>query len=108
MTDQKKGGGITREEAMYLLGNDLHKVYRALDERLSWWGALSEPRRAVLANMAFNLGIAGLLGFKNFLRCVQENRFADASVEMLDSQWSRQVGARARRLADQMMKDEWQ
>jgi lysozyme len=52
--------------------------------------------------MAFNLGVPGLLKFKNTLRAVREGRFEDAAKGMLASKWARQVKGRAVRLAQVM------
>ena len=99
MIDAKRGGGITAEEALYLLANDIAKVERQLYERLPWWRGLDEVRQRVLLDMAFNLGIVGLLGFKGTLQAVQEGRYGDAADGMLESLWAQQVGRRAQRLA---------
>lgn len=107
LIDQKKGGGITREEATYLLGNDIQRVSRLLQERLPWAIKLSEPRLGVLMNMAFQLGIDGLLAFRETLRHVQDGRYEQAAQAMLDSKWARQTPERARRLAEQMRVDTW-
>ncbi|MNR52556.1 hypothetical protein D3C85_1724170 [compost metagenome] len=58
--------------------------------------------------MAFNLGVEGLLKFKNTLRLVEIGDYKSASVEMLNSAWARQVGNRAKRLSKQMLTGEWQ
>ena len=52
---------ITRQQAAYLLGADIKRVMSGLDKTLPWWDDLDEVRRRVLVNMAFNLGVAGLL-----------------------------------------------
>lgn len=93
------GGGITREESRYLLQNRLATVFRQLDHSLPWWSKLDPVRRRVLANMAFNLGIAGLLGFHKTLTLIEEGQFSLASKAMLESKWAQQVGARAERLS---------
>jgi hypothetical protein len=49
-------------------------------------------RRAVLVNMAFNMGINGLLGFKHTLELVRDHKYADAADSMLNSKWAHQVG----------------
>lgn len=66
--------------------------------------ALSDTRKAVLVNMSFNLGYARLSGFKNTLAHINAGRFDEAADEMLQSQWAKQVGQRAVRLADAMRK----
>lgn len=64
--------------------------------------SLSDARQRVLVNMAFNLGISRLGGFRRLRSAVAEEDFAGAAREMLDSKWARQVGLRAHRLAKLM------
>lgn len=96
--------GISKSEAMMLLGADIDKVTAQLDERLPWWRSMSDARQQVVANMAFNLGIETLLTFKNTLAAMKDGRYAEAANGMLASKWALQVGARAQRLA-KMMKE---
>jgi lysozyme len=70
--------------------------------------SLDPIRRAVLVNMAFNMGINGLLGFKHTLELVRTGNYADAADAMLNSKWAEQVGPRAKRLSEQMRTGEWQ
>lgn len=102
MIDAKAHGGITLEEADYLLSNDLKKVEAGLDAKLPWWRNLCDERQDVLVNMAFNLGIDGLLGFTNTLAQIKAGDYLGASKNMVNSKWATQVGGRAARLADQM------
>ena len=95
--------GITPAEAMALLANDIATVEKQLDAGMPWWRQLDEPRQHVIANMAFNLGTPGLLKFKNTLALMQAGKFDDAAHAMLASKWAGQVGARATRLARQMI-----
>jgi lysozyme len=53
----------------------------------------------VLVNMAFNLGPTRLKGFKKFIAAFDAKDWDGAVIEMLDSKWAKQVGARAIRLA---------
>lgn len=63
---------------------------------------LSDARKAVLVNMAFNLGLTGLRKFVRFLQAVKDARYKDAAKEMLGSLWAQQVRDRAFELAKQM------
>ena len=63
---------------------------------------IPEEKQQILVNMAFNLGVAGLMNFKNMLSAVEEGRWSDASTEMLDSKWADQVGTRAIELSGAM------
>lgn len=93
---------ITREQAHYLLINDIYQVTDDLDRNLPWWRDLDDTRKRVLVNMAFNMGIGTLTTFQNTLRMVRTGRYSDASLAMLKSKWAGQVGDRAKRLAKMM------
>lgn len=67
----------------------------------------SDARQAVLISMAYQMGVAGLAGFKNTLRAVADKRWGDASKGMLDSRWARQTPSRATRHANQMLSGVW-
>jgi lysozyme len=102
MIDKRLNGGLTEEEAQYLLQNDLDRCARELDVKLPWWQTLSPNRRYVLLNMCFNLGISKLLGFKNTLAMIRDGNYKGAAKGMLNSLWAKQVGNRAIELAKQM------
>jgi lysozyme len=85
-----------------LLASDLADTFANLDRNLPWWRSLDEVRQRVVANMAFNLGVGKLLGFKNALGAMQRGSYAVAAAAMLNSAWASQVGARAQRLAKAM------
>jgi lysozyme len=94
--------GISKSEAMMLLGADIDVACAALDKSLPWWRGLSENRQDVLCNMAFNMGINKLMGFVNTLAKIQAGDYEGAAMGMLDSHWAQQVGERAQRLAKMM------
>lgn len=102
LIDQRRGGGITHDEAMMLLQHDIDRVCAELDEAIPWWISHSDNRRRVLASMAFQLGVAGLLSFRNTLAAVRRQDYEAAAEGMLRSRWATQTPVRARRLADLM------
>ena len=91
--------GISQEEALYLLRNDIITAKKTLSVALPWTSDLDSNRLDALTNMCFNLGINRLKGFHNFLAALQAKDWTTASSEMLSSLWAHQVGARAVRLA---------
>lgn len=92
--------GITSDEAKFLLKTDLELIAFDLDRFLPWWRQMPEPWRRGLANMAYNLGIPKLLGFKKMLTALEQGKGDEAAKEALDSTWAReQVGERAERIA---------
>lgn len=94
--------GITREEAAYLLANDIAAEERELLRALPWVAKLDEVRQRVLLDMAFNMGVVGLLAFKRTLATIQAGDYQRAAAMMLDSKWAGQVGQRAERLSRMM------
>jgi lysozyme len=87
-----------------LLDDDLEDVFHDLGRNLPWWTDLNDVRQRVLANMAFNLGIGKLLGFRNTLIAMRQGKYDAAADGMLNSVWAAQVKGRATRLADMMRK----
>ena len=104
---RKPGAGLRPDEIDYLLRNDIEDRVAALTKALPWFDRLDEARSGVLINMAFQLGTAGLLGFKSTLALISAGKYAEAAEQMLKSKWATQTPARAKRLAEQMKTGEW-
>lgn len=94
--------GITAEESAYLLLNDVRAVEQGLAKALPWFTQLDDVRQRVLLDMAFNLGLQGLLEFRRTLDAVRSGRYQQAAGMMLQSKWAGQVGQRAQRLSQMM------
>ena len=94
--------GIRKDDSALMLSNDIAETTASLNQRLPWWNTLTDARQRVLANMAFNMGMGGLLGFKNTLELVRTGKYSAAADAMLQSKWATQVGQRAVRLSDMM------
>ena len=91
--------GITRDEAMYLLNNDVNRTIAGLRAAYPWFSEMSAPRQDAVVDMAFNLGLHGFAKFRQTIASLEVQAWSDAAKEMLDSQWATQVGARANELA---------
>lgn len=105
---RKPGAGLRPDEIDYLLKNDIADRVQALTKALPMlFPKLDEARQGVLVNMAFQLGTAGLLGFKSTLALVAAGKYSEAAEQMLKSKWATQTPARAKRLAEQMKTGEW-
>ena len=87
--------GLTRDEAMHLLDNDIRRVHAEVKRVFPWFPLLDEPRQLVLMNMAFNLGTDGLIKFTQMLEAIKRKDWTKAAEEMRDSKWAKQVGSRA-------------
>jgi lysozyme len=104
LVDKRLGGGISQEEADFLLANDIKNCIKILSAQIGTFGNLSETRKIVLINMYFNLGNR-LFKFSNMLSAIQEQNYEEAAKQMLDSKWAKQVKGRANELASMMKSD---
>lgn len=100
LIDKRKGGRITIEEAKYLLTNDIEEKYHDLITALPWIQEHPDEVQRALCNMAFQLGITGLLGFKRTLALIQQKKYAEAAANALLSKWAQQTPNRAKRVTD--------
>lgn len=99
--------GISREEAGVMAENDINRCIAGLRQALDFFDGLSGPRQGVLINMAFQMGVRGLLKFTDTLARIERGDFEGAAKAMLNSEWARQTPLRAQRLAEQMRTDIW-
>lgn len=108
LIDQRKGGGLRPEESSFIFQNRLRLLKDQIRKALPWFDGLDIVRQGVLLNMAYQMGVEGLLKFKNTLASVKARQWTAASVGMLDSLWAKQTPERAGRLAKQMQTGVWQ
>ena len=107
LIDKRKGGKLPAPFIEALLDYDIMEKARPLYDKLPWMLRLDEVRQIVLLDMAFNLGVEGLLKWKNTLADVQHGRYKEAAQRMRGSLWARQVKSRAVRLCRMMETGEW-
>jgi lysozyme len=108
LIDKRKGGGLSPEESAYPRSNDIARIDADLRSRLTWFAALSEPRQGALIAMAFQMGVDGLMQFKNTLAAVRDERYEHAAELARQSLWAKQTPERARRVCAQLASGEWQ
>lgn len=99
--------GLSFGEAETLFTHDLEEHEMDLVGAYPWVLTLDAVRYAVMVDMAFNLGISRLSGFRVTLSSVEGGDYQQAAKEMLRSKWARQVKTRAVRLSQMMASGEW-
>src|SRR3546814_20342254 len=66
LIDKRKGGRLTNVEIDMLLANDIADKIAEISDWHAWQAVKADPVRATaLLSMAFQMGAAGLGGFKN-------------------------------------------
>ena len=98
LIDEQRGGGISHDEAMYLLDNDIRRITAQL-RQTDWYLDQNSVRKQAVANMAFQLGVEGLLSFERMIHNMRVGYYGAASDEALDSLWAKQTPERAREIA---------
>ena len=94
--------GLSDDEIELMLANDIRDFQEEVERAFSWWSDLDDVRQRVVVDMAFNMGLGSLSKFVNTLSHIENGRYEEAGVEMLDSKWARQVGDRANVLSNMM------
>lgn len=105
LIDKRRGGGISLDEAQMLLWNDIDKKQAELVARWPRWNDLSEVRQRAIMNMAFQLGVEGLMKFKKAIKAMEIGNYERAALEFLDSKWAQQTPLRARKICDMIKKN---
>lgn len=95
-------GYINKQESASILQKDIDMAILGISKTsLSvTYTRIDGPRRAALVNMVFQLGLNGVLGFKNMIKLLTEGDYENAANEALNSKWARQTPNRARRVTD--------
>ena len=96
------GTPVSEERVAELFESDVQVTIDECERLYSGFSELPEEVQHILANMMFNMGRPRLSGFKKFNAAVEAGEWQEASEEMIDSRWYRQVTNRAERLVKRM------
>lgn len=89
---------LTEEESAEILDMRAKKIAAQLVARLPWFNSLSEGRQRALTDMAYNLGVDGLLSFNTFISLMQSGQYPAAAADLKTTLWAGQVHDRATRI----------
>ena len=98
--------GLSEDEIMYLLKNDIDRVEKQLDTYFSWWTNKHESVKRMLISFVFNVGIGTARKFPKMMKAIEEDDYDEAVEQLLHndkgepSKYSRQVGVRAKHMAE--------
>lgn len=102
LVDHRRGTGLSMEECMLILDQRIQAIYKQLNTMLPWFHMLSDGRQRAVVNMAYQLGVNGLLQFKDMLAALRIGDYAKAEQEALNSKWAKQTPMRAKRIASML------
>jgi lysozyme len=101
--------GISQATALQMLEEDLKNAQNiclaifGMDQWCRW----SENRKLGWVNLAFNLGNAGLLGFRNTLKAAIGENWPEVERHLRASKWFTQVGSRAERVISMICREQF-
>lgn len=93
---------ISHEDVMKLFRIDLAKIKREIPKFSllnQVYNSLNEARKCAIINMCFQMGTGGVAKFKNSLKLMQEEKWEEASRNLLKSKWASQTSGRANKIA---------
>jgi lysozyme len=96
----KYGDKITKKESRDLLKHDIAECLEGIDKKMPFFNSLEEKYKIVLINMVFNIGIYGVLEFKNTIAAMKRNDVASVVKGLKNSKYYKQVGNRSARMVD--------
>jgi len=92
---------LSEKESELILKHRLDLFTREVDEKLNYLD-MPPDKWDILYEMAYQMGVSGLLKFKNMIRSLKEEDYKTAAKEMLNSRWAKQTPNRASELAIKM------
>ena len=105
LIDQRKNGHIPEHIAEEWLRYAANEKWQRLATHHPWLLDQPEKIQRAVANMAYNLGVMGVLKFKKMLAALEAGDRELAAKEALDSRWAEQVPNRAKRVTDMIRGD---
>ena len=80
---------LTREGAQDLLLLRLNWMLEEMDERWPWMDDMPRAAQRVVQDMAYNMGVPRLGGFRRMLSAMRDEEWERAADELLDSDYAR-------------------
>ena len=96
------GTKVSEDRVNAVFEKDVQKMIKEAKILFPNFDSLPEEAQQVIVNMTFNMGRPRLSNFKKFIAYINESKWLEASNEMLNSAWAKQVGKRAQRLSDRI------
>jgi len=93
---------ITEEESEAIVRDRVVRLSGMLAHEKQFFYLLPPTVQQVLIEMAYQMGVSGVMKFKKMWAALAERDYETAAKEMLDSRWARQTPARAEELAGRM------
>lgn len=98
---------MTRPQADRHTSETLDELTFELLHLIPFWFSLDDVRQDTLLELAYNLGVGGMLGFPKMLDAMRRRRWDEAGAELMDSDAARALPDRYAVLRQQIVTGEW-
>ena len=96
---------LTKEEADVVLEIRVKKAIKELEKNEPFLNKLPIEKQEILIEMAYQMGVSGVLQFKNMWIALKKFDYESAADEMMDSKWAKEdTPERAKELSEKMRK----
>jgi lysozyme len=82
-----------------ILVGKLKDLGKKVNKKFDWFRYMPPEIKDVVMEMCYQLGVTGFSRFRKTIAFLQDKRWEEASVEMLDSLWAKQTPNRAKALS---------
>ena len=83
-----------------ILDRKLKILISRIESKFQWYKYMPPEVKNVVIEMCYQMGVYGFSCFKKTIAYLQDKKWNEASVEMLDSRWAEQTPHRAREMSD--------
>ena len=93
---------LNAEECELILVYRLKQKIKELEQREPFYNQLPLEVQEILSEMAYQIGVSGLIKFKKMWVALKKFDYKEASKEGLNSLWAKQTPNRAKELMDKL------
>ena len=93
---------LDRDICDIILERKLHALTDRVNNKFSWYKYMPPAIQDIVVELCYQLGVYGFSCFRKTIAYLQDKKFKEASVEMLDSRWADQTPNRARELSNRV------
>ena len=87
-----------------ILDRKLKILISRIESKFQWYKYMPPEVKNVVIEMCYQMGVYGFSCFKKTIAYLQDKKWNEASVEMLDSRWAEQTPNRAREMSEKIKK----
>ena len=85
-----------------ILERKISHLLEKINDKFTWYKYMPPAIQDIVVEMCYQMGVYGFSRFKKTIAYLQDKKFEEASVEMLDSRWAIQTPNRAKELSNRV------